>query len=38
MMNLFYFVQNICEAYSEGVDQEASYLVEEREIMKLNFE
>ena len=32
MMNLFYFVQNICEAYSEGVDQEASYLVEEREI------
>ena len=32
MMNLFYFVQNICEAYSEGFDKEAIYLLEEREI------
>ena len=32
MMNLFYFVQNICETYSEGVDKEAIYLVEEREL------
>ena len=32
MMNLFYFVQNLCESYSEGNDPEAVYLVNEREI------
>ncbi|MCS5652478.1 MAG: M14 family zinc carboxypeptidase [Candidatus Marinimicrobia bacterium] len=31
MMNLFYFVQKICEGYTVGDDLEAIYLVNERE-------
>ena len=32
MMNLFYFIQNICENYVAGNDSEATYLVNEREL------
>ena len=32
MMNLFYFIQNICENYVAGDDTEATYLVNEREL------
>ena len=32
MMNLFYFVQNLCEAYVEENDPEAVYLINEREL------
>ena len=32
MMNLFYFVQKLSEGYFSGIDQEATYLVNEREL------
>ena len=32
MMNLFYFVQNLCEGYQSNSDSEASYLIDEREM------
>ena len=32
MMNLFYFVQNLCEGYQSNSDPEASYLIDEREM------
>ena len=32
MMNLFYFVQKLCEDYTTGNDPEASYLINEREM------
>ena len=32
MMNLFYFVQNLCEGYQSNSDSEAIYLINEREM------
>ena len=32
MMNLFYFVQNLCEGYQSNSDSEANYLIDEREM------
>ena len=32
MMNLFYFVQNLCEGYQSNSDSEAIYLIDEREM------
>jgi len=32
MMNLFYFIQVLCESYFNGEDPDATYLIQEREI------